>query len=163
MDAGMAIYSSHIPLDVHPRFGNNVLLSKAIGLPKGNPFLNWKGIPVGLRFEVNVTRDSLLKKVEKAVNGKVHIAPGGPSKVKRIGIITGGAGSEVGAAADEGIDTFITGEGPHHSFTLAEELNVNLIYAGHYATETFGVAALTQHLAKKYKLKESFIHHPTGL
>lgn len=163
MDAGMAIYSSHIPLDVHPRLGNNALLGKAIGLGKAQPFFEWKGIKLGFRYELSLRRDSLLKRVEKAVGGPAHLAPGGPKTVKQIGIVTGGAGSEIAAAAAEGIDTFITGEGPHHTYTLAEELGVNLIYAGHYATETFGVRALAEHLAKKFDLSQQFIDHPTGL
>ena len=163
MDAGMAIYSCHIPLDIHPKFGNNVLLAKAIGLGKPTPFLEWQGIPIGLRFEVDMQRRTLLKKIEKAVGAPVHLAPGATSRVKHIGVITGGAGSQVESAAASGIDTFITGEGPHHTYTLAEEMGVNLIYAGHYATETFGVQALAGHLAKKYGVKHAFIDHPTGL
>ena len=77
--------------------------------------------------------------------------------------MTGSAGSQVAAAAAAGIDTFITGEGQHHTYTLAEELGVNLIYAGHYATETFGVKAIADHLAKKFVTSHTFIHHPTGL
>ena len=163
MDAGLAIYSCHIPLDVHPRLGNNALLGKAIGFTKAQPFFEWKGIQLGFRYEVNLRRDALLKRVEKAVGSAVHLAPGGPKTVKRVGIVTGGAGSEVAAAAAEGVDTFITGEGPHHTYTLAEELGVNLIYGGHYATETFGVKALAEHLAKKFGAKHEFIDHPTGL
>ena len=163
MAANMAIYSCHIPLDVHPKFGNNILLTKAIGLGKPTPFLEWQGIPIGLRFEVDMQRRTLLKKIEKAVSGPVHLAPGTTSKVKHIGVITGAAGSQIESAAASGIDTFITGEGPHHTYTLAEELGVNLIYAGHYATETFGVQALAGHLAQKYGVKHAFIDHPTGL
>ncbi len=66
-------------------------------------------------------------------------------------------------AATLGCDAFVTGEGPQHTFTLAEELGVNLFYAGHYATETFGVKALAQHVAKKFRLDWEFIDHPTGL
>ncbi|MDB6073869.1 MAG: ybgI, partial [Verrucomicrobiaceae bacterium] len=69
----------------------------------------------------------------------------------------------VAAAVAAGIDTFITGEGPHWSYTLAEELGVNLIYAGHYATETFGVKALARHLSEKFGLPWEFVDHPTGL
>ena len=163
MDAGLAIYSCHIPLDVHPRLGNNALLGKAIGLTKSEPFFEWKGILLGQRYTTQLRRDALVKKVEKAVGGPVIVAPGGPATVRSVGVITGGAGSEVAAAAACGVDTFITGEGPHHTYTLAEELGVNLIYAGHYATETFGVKALAAHLAKKYSLKQEFIDHPTGL
>ena len=66
-------------------------------------------------------------------------------------------------AVAEGIDTFITGEGPHHSFTTAEEIGLNVLYGGHYATETFGVKALASHLASAFSRKSIFIDHPTGL
>jgi putative NIF3 family GTP cyclohydrolase 1 type 2 len=95
--------------------------------------------------------------------GSVNLAPGGPANVKSVGVITGGAGSQIAEIAAQGVDTFITGEGPHHTYTLAEELGVNLIYAGHYATETFGVKALAAHLAQEFDLEHEFVDHPTGL
>jgi putative NIF3 family GTP cyclohydrolase 1 type 2 len=101
--------------------------------------------------------------LEKAVGGPVKLIPGGPLETKVIGIVTGGAGGEVFKAAAEGVDTFITGEGPHWSYTAAEELGLNVYHAGHYATETFGVKALAEHLSKKYRLPWEFLDHPTGL
>ena len=80
-----------------------------------------------------------------------------------MGVVTGGAGSGLQKAAREGVDTFITGEGPHWTFGLAEELGVNVFYGGHYATETFGVKALAAQLSKRFKLPWEFIHHPSGL
>ncbi|HEY2573882.1 MAG TPA: Nif3-like dinuclear metal center hexameric protein, partial [Verrucomicrobiaceae bacterium] len=88
---------------------------------------------------------------------------GGPDKVTQIGIVTGGAGETVAAIKALGIDTFITGEGPHWSYTLAEELGINVYYGGHYATETFGVKALAAHLSAKFNVPWEFIDHPTGL
>jgi putative NIF3 family GTP cyclohydrolase 1 type 2 len=84
-------------------------------------------------------------------------------KCRRIGIVTGGAGAEVKIAASEGVDTFITGEGPHWTYALAEELGVNVLYGGHYATETFGVKSLSEHLSQQYGVPWQFIDHPTGL
>ncbi len=163
MDNGLAIYSAHIPLDVHPVSGNNVLLAKAIGLKNLKPFFEWKGIQLGLRSGAQIKREVLLERVKKAVGGEARLCPGGPQQTRQIGVITGGAGSEVYAAAASGIDTFITGEGPHWSYTSAEELGINVIYGGHYATETFGVKALAKHLAAKYRISWSFVDHPTGL
>lgn len=165
MDAGLAIYSAHIPLDVHPKVGNNALLAKSIGMREPEPFFPWKGIQLGLCGRMGITRERLVDRVTKAVGGTtpVHVCPGGPEKVGMVGIITGGAGSEIAAIAEAGIDTFITGEGPHWSYTAAEELGVNLIYGGHYATETFGVRILASLVAKKYAIPQQFIDHPTGL
>lgn len=163
MDGGMAIYSSHLPLDVHPEWGNNVGLAKAMGLVDWVPFMDWKGMPMGVRAEVDWTRDELLQRVEKAVGGRIHHCPGGPECIGSLGIVTGGAGSQVADAAATGVDTFITGEGPHWSYPLAEELQVNLVYGGHYATETFGVKSLAEELSKRFQVDWQFVDHPTGL
>ena len=163
VEADMAVYSTHLPLDAHPRFGNNALLAEALGLEDGEPFFEEFGQPIGWKFEVEISREVLRDLLEKAVGGPVHLAPGGPVLARKIGIVTGGAGGEVAKAAREGVDTFITGEGPHWSFTAAEELGINLFYAGHYATETFGVRALAAELSKKFALPWQFIDHPTGL
>jgi len=165
MAAGLAVYSVHIPLDVHPVYGNNALLAKACGLEKLEPFFPWKGIQLGLRTTASaqVQLRTLVDRVENAVGGPVHVCQGGGVKVGNAGVITGGAGSEIYTVAGQGVDTFITGEGPHWSYTSAEELGVNVIYAGHYATETFGVRSLAEHLADKFKLEHAFIDHPTGL
>jgi dinuclear metal center YbgI/SA1388 family protein len=163
MQADMAIYSAHLPLDVHPRLGNNAQLAKKLGIAKTTPFFDWKGLKLGLRASVNLTRTALLKKLTAALGGPVHVCEGGSQKIRQLGIITGGAGSEIAAVATTGVDTFITGEGPHWSYTAAEELGMNLLYGGHYATETFGVKAAAAWLAAKHRLPWQFIDHPTGL
>lgn len=165
MDHDLAIYSSHIPLDVHPELGNNACLMSALGLgEKALPFARWKGIDLGLRAEVSLSREELVAAVEAATGSPAHVCAGGPDRVSQIGVVTGGAGSQIYEMAATGIDTFITGEGPHWSFTSAEELGVNLIYGGHYATETFGVKALAERWCESNEgLTWSFIDHPTGL
>lgn len=163
MDGGLAIYAAHLPLDVHPKFGNNALMMNALGMLPSGAFYDWKGTRLGLVAEVEISRTELAKKLAAAVGGPVHLCPGGPESVRKVGLVTGGAGSEVALCAREGIDTFITGEGPHWSYPLAEELGINLFYAGHYATETFGVKALAKRLALDFRLAWDFIDHPTGL
>ena len=159
----LAVFSSHLPLDLHAKYGNNALLAKALGLRKAVPAFPAKGQLIGLVGELSVSREALLEKLSTVTGGRVHLAPGGPDRVRRVAVCSGGAGGEVAHAASLGCDTFITGEGPHHTFTLAEELGVNLLYAGHYATETFGVRALAQHVGKKFRLPWEFLDHPTGL
>ncbi|MCB1232130.1 MAG: Nif3-like dinuclear metal center hexameric protein [Verrucomicrobiae bacterium] len=163
MDAGLAIYSAHIPLDVHPTLGNNARLAASLGFETTEPFFDWKGIKLGVKAAVDLGREELLGKVVDATGADAHLCPGGPDQVKSVGIITGGAGGEILALAETGIDTFITGEGPHWSYTAAEELGLNLIYGGHYATETFGVKALAEWLSGKFDVPWTFIDHPTGL
>lgn len=163
MDGGLAIYSAHLPLDVHPSLGNNALLMRAMGLSPDDTFFEWKGFRLGLTAAVDLSRDELRTQLVAAVGGGVHLCPGGPERVRKIGLVTGGAGAEVAQAAAAGIDTFITGEGPHWSYPLAEELGLNLFYAGHYATETFGVKALAARLERDFGLPWEFLDHPSGL
>ena len=162
MSADLAIFSSHLPLDAHPGVGNAAQFAKSLGLENVRPFFPCKGEPIGVRGQLDVSRRELEQRIEKAV-GRTHVCAGGTERVREIGIVTGGAGSEVAEIARTGVDTFITGEGPHWSYTMAEELGLNVFYAGHYATETFGVKALAAHLAEKFALPWEFIDHPTGL
>lgn len=161
--ADLALYSSHLPLDLHRTLGNNALLAKLLRATKTAPAFSVKGQPIGLTGHIATTRGALARKLESALDTRIHIAPGGPEKIRRIGICSGGSGDEVAQAAALGCDTFLCGEGTHHTYTLAEELRINLIYAGHYATETLGIRALASHVGKKFRLPVEFIHHPTGL
>lgn len=163
MAGGMAIYSSHIPLDVHPQLGNNIGLARAIGLDEPVPYFPWQGILLGLMGRADCLRENMAALLESAVGGRVHLCPGGPERIRQVGIITGGAGGEIATMADTGIDTFITGEGPHWSYTAAEELGLNVFYAGHYATETFGVKSLACRLEETFDLPWQFIDHPSGI
>ncbi|MDZ4290050.1 MAG: Nif3-like dinuclear metal center hexameric protein [Prosthecobacter sp.] len=164
VEGNLAIYSVHLPLDVHPELGNNAQIAKALGLVPSGGFLDYKGMDVGVTCEAAIARDELVARFQGILAGsRVHVCAGGPPVTRRIGISSGGSGSEVAAAAKAGVDTFITGEGPHWSYTLAEELGINVLYGGHYATETFGVKALARHLQEKFGLSWQFIDHPTGL
>jgi len=163
LENDLAVYSSHLPLDAHPKLGNNAQLCAALGLKPRRPFFACKGQSIGFDAKANIPRTQLAKRLERALGGPVKLAPGGPAVCRRIGIVTGGAGNELKQAADAGLDTFITGEGAHWTFALAEELGLNVFYGGHYATETFGVKALAAHLARKFRVPWVFLDHPTGL
>ena len=163
VENNLAIYSSHLPLDAHPKFGNNAQLCAALGLKSLKPFFHSHGQTIGYKARTKISRDDLAEKLERATGVKPKIIPGGEKICEKIGVVTGGAGAELKLAAAEGVDTLITGEGPHWTFALAEELGLNVFYGGHYATETFGVKALAAELSKKFKLPWEFLDHPTGL
>jgi dinuclear metal center YbgI/SA1388 family protein len=163
LENNLALYSSHLPLDAHPRLGNNAQLATALGLKNLRPFFPSHGQNIGLKTQTKISRAELAQRIERATGAKPKLIPGGKEICSRIGIVTGGAGGEIAQAAAEGVDTFITGEGPHWTFALAEELGLNVFYAGHYATETFGVKALAAELSKKFKLPWEFLDRPTGL
>jgi dinuclear metal center YbgI/SA1388 family protein len=163
MENNLAVYSSHLPLDAHPRLGNNAQLCAALGLKNLRPFFVTHGQPIGFQSRTKISRAKLAAKLARATGAKPRIIPGGGEICQRIGVVTGGAGGDLKLAVDEGVDTFITGEGPHWTYALAEELGINVFYGGHYATETFGVKALAAELSKKFKLPWEFLDHPTGL
>jgi dinuclear metal center YbgI/SA1388 family protein len=159
----IALYSAHLPLDIHPQLGNNAQLVRALGLKSPKPFLEEKGQPVGLRIRASLPRRELIRKLQNALNGPVKIFGFGPNKTRAIGVVMGAAGSEIYRVADERIDTFITGEAPHWAAVAAEELGINLLLGGHYATEVFGVKRLAAHLSKRFRAPWEFIDCPTGL
>ena len=163
LEADLAVYSAHLPLDAHPKLGNNALLCAALGLRRLRPFFLSHGTKIGFQAETKMARNKLVTAVKRATGAAARLIPGGPPVCRRIGVVTGGAGGELAVAAAEGVDTFVTGEGPHWTYALAEELGLNVIYGGHYATETFGVKALVAHLAKRFKVPWTFLEHPTGL
>ena len=163
LENNLAVYSSHLPLDAHPRLGNNAQLCAALGLKNLRPFFVTHGQPIGFQSRTKISRAKLAAKLARATGAKPRIIPGGGEICQRIGVVTGGAGGDLKLAVDEGVDTFITGEGPHWTYALAEELGINVFYGGHYATETFGVKALAAELSKKFKLPWEFLDHPTGL
>lgn len=163
IEADLAVYSSHLPLDAHPTLGNNALLARALGLRELKPFFFDKGRSLGMRGIMSVDRADLQRRLERATGAASKLIPGGPQKCRRIGVVTGGAGAEMKIAAAEGVDTFVTGEGPHWTYALAEDFGINVLYGGHYATETFGVKALAANLSKKFRVPWSFLDHPTGL
>jgi len=159
----IGLYAAHIPLDVHPEVGNNAVLAKALGLSKTEWFGDYAGQPLGVAGALSVSRDEVVSRVRKHLGVDPHVIACGPDPTSRVGIITGGGGSMIAMARDAGVDTYITGEGAHHTHFDAEEYVLNVIYAGHYATETVGVKALAEHLAIKFAIEWEFVDHPTGL
>jgi dinuclear metal center YbgI/SA1388 family protein len=160
---GVALYSSHLPLDRHSHVGNAPVLARQLGIAVRGEFGMYKGQTVGVWGELDATRDEFAGRVAQALGTAPRVMAFGPDRVRRIGIITGAGASAIREAADAALDTFLTGEGPHWSYFDAEELHVNVLLAGHYATETVGVKALAEHLQKKFDLPWVFLDHPTGL
>lgn len=159
----LAIYSCHLPLDFHAKIGNNFLLAEKIGLSHISPALPKDGWATAMIGDWGRSRDELVSAVESAVGRKSIVCPGGREQVNRVAVVTGGAGSEVAKIAGLGVDAFVTGEGPHWSFVEAEERHLNVVYAGHYATETFGVDRLGVTLSERFGVNYSFVRRPGGL
>lgn len=159
----VALYSAHLPLDLHPDVGNNALLARALGLRVAGRFGEAHGQAIGVWGELALSRDALANQLATVLGRPPRLLPFGPAETRRLGIVSGAAGSMISEAQRAGLDTFITGEGSHHTYFDAEELGVNVFFGGHYATETFGVRALGEHLSATFGLPAEFIDHPTGL
>jgi dinuclear metal center YbgI/SA1388 family protein len=160
---GTALYSCHLPLDVHPEVGNNHVLTRACGLSPNGLFADYEGIQVGVLANTELPRDTFVERVSAALGYRPKVMPFGPEVVRKVGVLTGGGGSWIAKAKAAGCDTYLTGEGAHHTYFDAEEMGLNVIYGGHYATETFGVKALAQHLQERFGIEWAFADHPTGL
>lgn len=165
----VAVYSAHLPLDVHPLLGNNALLARRLGLEPSGGFAKFQNIDVGLSGEANV-RTKLLAdhaaKLASEYRGTLVSTQFENDRVtRRWGMCTGSGAdsSTLREAAQRGIDTLIVGEGPHHTAIEARELGIVILYAGHYATETLGVRALGDLLAQRFGVSTTFIDAPSGL
>ena len=166
LEAGVALYSAHLPLDAHGEVGNCAVLGRALGLELEGRFGHFKGTPIGWwgTLAAAAGASELQERLAAALGGGVpHLIPGGPQRVERVGVVTGGGASFVEEAVALGLDALVTGEGSHHTHFDAMELGIHVYFGGHYATETFGVRALAQHLAERFDLAWDFVDQPTGL
>lgn len=162
-ESGMGLYSAHLPLDAHPRIGNNVLLAAELRVGELEPFGSFKGNDgIGVIGEVDTSLAELAARAEVVCGRAPIVIAGGSERVSRLAIVTGGAGSMIEAAAMAGADTFLTGEGNHHTYHEAMELGINVVYAGHYGTETLGVRALAERAAEHFRAEHTFFDVPTG-
>ncbi len=169
VDNDIAVYSSHLPLDKHSLFGNNVLLSRELGLSPSGEFAWTKGIAIGVRGEADIPTADLVERARKFARSHggdaISTEYANDRRTRRWAVCSGAGASyeTLQEARDLDIDTLIVGEGPHHTAVEAEELGITVVYAGHYATETLGVRAIAEHLAEKFDIEWTMIDAPTGL
>ncbi|RPI53849.1 MAG: Nif3-like dinuclear metal center hexameric protein [Chloroflexi bacterium] len=163
--ADLSLYAAHLPLDFHPELGNNATLARWLGLAGVEPFGQYKGQPAGYagRLPEPLSLEALVSRVEASLGEPVsQVWSFGKSTVETVGIISGGAARFVDQAAAAGVDAYLTGETSHGAFHDAQELGMNVIFGGHYATETAGLKALAEHLATHFGLETVFLDLPTG-
>ncbi len=165
LDSGCSLYAAHLPLDRHPEVGNNAQLAALLDLHVVGEFGEAFGQPVGVicETETMLLLEELVERFRKVVGEPALVLPGGGESIRRVGIISGGAASEIGAAVAAGCDAYVTGETSHSAYHDAAEQGIHVIYGGHYATETVGLKALARHLEARYGLPWSFAERPTGL
>lgn len=163
--ASISLYTAHLPLDAHPEVGNNAVLARELGLESLEPFPHPKYGNIG--YIGHFAEPKPLALVEDRIGELTGMQPlvvrAGLDEVRRVGIVSGGGAGEVGQARALGCDLFITGEPAHAHYHEPFELGLNVIYAGHYDSETFGVKALAARLEREFGLSWVFLEHPTGL
>lgn len=168
LDGNVALYSAHLPLDAHPEVGNSAVLARQVQVDPREPFGQYEGVSIGWRGSAPGTLEILVGQLAGVVGGAVrHIRADVPGRETQQGcsvaFVTGAGSSFLEEAAAKGVDALVTGEAPHHAYHLARELGVDLILAGHYATETWGVRAMSQLLEERFGLPWDFLDVPTGL
>lgn len=164
LEAGLSLYVSHLPLDAHPEVGNNAVLARLLELEDIEPFGRWGDRAIGVlgRLPQTVDRSGLAARLEALLGVRPDVLPFGGDAIRRVAVVSGAAADLIPEAEAVGADAFVTGETSHTAFHQARERGVNVVFAGHYATETLGVRALGDHLAEKFGLETVFLDAPTG-
>jgi dinuclear metal center YbgI/SA1388 family protein len=165
LTAGLNLYAAHLALDAHPEVGNNVELARRLGLTVEEMFAPVNGVMIGVLASTaqGVKFDYLVDRYHQNVGPVQLVQAHGPRISHKIGIISGAAAREIPLAAARGCDTFVTGETSHAEYYAAQNAGINVLYGGHYATETVGVQALGAHLQERFGVEFEFVDLPTGL
>ncbi|HEX2702426.1 MAG TPA: Nif3-like dinuclear metal center hexameric protein [Solirubrobacteraceae bacterium] len=160
LEADVSLAAYHLPLDAHPSLGNNVLLASGIGATATAPFAPVHGRAIGwiATFEGDgVTAAELTSRLVRLTGHEVLAFPGGPERVRSVGIVSGGGARNVQDAIAARLDAFITGEPAEWARALADESGIHFLAAGHHATEVLGVRALGEHLVARFGVAHSYV------
>jgi dinuclear metal center YbgI/SA1388 family protein len=162
-DADIALAAYHLPLDAHPQLGNNALLAGALGAERLEPFALHRGVAIGFLASLpgeGVAAAELFARVHTVTAREPLVFDSGPPRVLRLAIVSGAGADYIADAAVAGADALVTGEISERSMAAARESGLHLIAAGHYATETFGVKRVGEHLAERFGLRHVFLDVP---
>ena len=165
LDHNICLYAVHLPLDQHPRFGNNAVIAEMLGLEQIEPFGDYHGRKIGYKgiFPQPISCDQAVEKITFAGRPPLGVYPFGKKENTSCAIISGGAAREAEQAIDEGIDLYISGEMSHQIYHTCLEGKLNMIAGGHYSTEVWGLRAVMRHCAEELQIDTEFIDVPTGL
>lgn len=158
------LYAAHLPLDLHPEYGNNIELARILGLTRIEKFGKYKGRALGFKGRLSKTHTVgwVAGRLECRIKADCTILKFGRPAVKTVGIVSGGGSDALGEAYKDGLDCFVTGEAPHHIYHEAKDLKKNVIIAGHYATEVTGVKALMPLLKEEFGVRVTFLDVPAS-
>ncbi|MCL2244664.1 MAG: Nif3-like dinuclear metal center hexameric protein [Treponema sp.] len=165
LDHNICLYAVHLPLDQHPKFGNNAVLAELLGLENTEPFGLYHGRKIGYKgtFSIPVTVDEAVKKINFMCRPPLGVLPFGKKDCTSAAVVSGGAAQNLQEAIQEGVDLFITGESSHQTYHYCLENKLNMIAAGHYSTEVWGLRSVMRHCAAELGMDTEFIDVPTGL
>ena len=159
------LFAAHLALDAHPEVGNNAVLAQMFGVEVVSWWGDAKGTLIGVMGRLAEPMD--VRDVETAVNVQLStnstLLAHGPTQVQTVAIISGSGAGKVAEAKALGADLFLTGETSHSHYWAASDYGMNVLFAGHYATETVGVRVLGQHLTEKFGLETQFFDFPTAM
>jgi dinuclear metal center YbgI/SA1388 family protein len=165
LDHNICLYAAHLPLDQHPKLGNNAVLAELLGLENIEPFGDHPYKKIGYKgtFPKPVTIEEAVKKIEFMGRPPAAVFPFGKKESSSAAIISGGSPESAKQAIIEGVDMFVTGESSHSIYHDCLEGKINMVCGGHYNTESWGVRAVMQHCIKELGIEAEFVDVPTGL
>mgnify|MGYP000132521960 CR=1 FL=1 len=167
LDNEISLYAVHLPLDAHPKVGNNAQLLRLLEVEPEEQFGMYKGKPIGFygKLENPMNLSEIVEILRNKLSERLIVLDFGDEKIEIIGAVSGKGAFALVEAIDKGLDLFITGEAEHSAYHLAKECGINVIFAGHYATETLGVKALMNVIGEEFagEIEVEFIDVPTGL
>jgi len=165
LDNNICLYAVHLPLDQHPKFGNNAVIAQLLGLKDIKPFGGYKGRKIGYKgiFPQPVTIDEAVKRINFMNRPPAAVFPFGKKECVSAAIMAGGAPENARDAIEEGIDLFVTGESSHSVYHECLEAKINMIAGGHYCTEVWGAQAIMRHCMAELGIETEFLDTPTGL
>jgi dinuclear metal center YbgI/SA1388 family protein len=165
IEADLALYAVHLPLDMHPELGNNAGLARRLALRGLEPFGEYRGTKIGFKGTLPepMRLEQIVRKCCGGAEQGIRVLPFGPESVRTVGIVSGGAAEEALQAIEERLDLFITGEADHTIYHHCLEGGINVVFGGHYLTETAGVSLLGEKLGKETDVQTRFFDIPTGL
>lgn len=159
----ISLYTAHLPLDASKKYGNNYELARLLELKHIREFGNHDGDKIGSKGRLNFKAKKIALVMDRTLKTKTQLYLFGKKQIKSIGIVSGSGGSTIEDAVKEKLDALIIGEAKESDYNRAKDFKLNLIVAGHYATETVGVKALQKLIKEKFKLKTEFIDNPVPI
>ena len=162
IENGISLYAAHLPLDAHLEVGNNIKLIECVNASFVTQFAKWNGKSIGCigKFDQPRMLTEIIDNLDAALNTQTRVFDFGSEEISTVGIVSGSACEAIHECEKYNVDLFITGEPRLNAFHEARELELNVAFAGHYATECVGVQALLETIPSWLDVETFFIDVP---